>query len=152
MILLTLAPHRWPYKTLMFSKCFQTVVVRVVYDLFKSQNNEILNLLIVSFESSQVTLQNVSVEMQEVNPIQFIIFYVRIMLSVLKFMLPSMSIYFKMLPSSPYSCELQTGLTKAGYLTFFENYQQSGFFQNTDISFLCNSMCKSNVKVSVLMA
>lgn len=41
MILLTLAPHRWPYKTLMFSKCFQTVVVRVVYDLFKSQNNEI---------------------------------------------------------------------------------------------------------------
>lgn len=150
MILLTLAPHRWPYKTLMFSKCFQIVVVRVVYDLFKSQNNEILNLLIVSFESSQVTLQNVSVEMQEVNPIQFIIFYVRIMLSVLKFMLPSMSIYFKMLPSSPYSCELQTGLTKAGYLTFFEN--QSGFFQNTDISFLCNSMCKSNVKVSVLMA
>lgn len=141
MILLTLAPHRWPYKTLMFSKCFQTVVVRVVYDLFKSQNNEILNLLIVSFEWSQVTLQNVSVEMQEVNPIQFIIFYVRIMLSVLKFMLPS---------SSPYSCELQTGLTKAGYLTFFEN--QSGFFQNTDISFLCNSMCKSNVKVSVLIA
>lgn len=141
MILLTLAPHRWPYKTLMFSKCFQTVVVRVVYDLFKSQNNEILNLLIVSFEWSQVTLQNVSVEMQEVNPIQFIIFYVRIMLSVLKFMLPSMSIYFKMLPS---------GLTKAGYLTFFEN--QSGFFQNTDISFLCNSMCKSNVKVSVLIA
>lgn len=135
MILLTLAPHRWPYKTLMFSKCFQTVVVRVVYDLFKSQNNEILNLLIVSFEWSQVTLQNVSVEMQEVNPIQFIIFYVRIMLSVLKFMLPSMSIYF---------------LTKAGYLTFFEN--QSGFFQNTDISFLCNSMCKSNVKVSVLIA
>lgn len=141
MILLTLAPHRWPYKTLMFSKCFQTVVVRVVYDLFKSQNNEILNLLIVSFEWSQVTFQNVSVEMQEVNPIQFIIFYVRIMLSVLKFMLPSMSIYFKMLPSV---------LTKAGYLTFFEN--QSGFFQNTDISFLCNSMCKSNVKVSVLIA